>query len=393
MKKLLSMISIVVLGVNTLPTVSNAVLIESNNVKQENNLQNYNRSISEYATIDLNDVELEKTSINVSKYEEHLNNDEEMLQIILTELTKVNRKNKVLPQVIKSTKKDYDNWIVILPQFPTKDGEKIVDDLWMMYIGDDNAFEGYLIVEDLELNYESTIKKKELSEGIKNTHLGEVKKLNEETIKREIIKRNDQLISEEDFYIETITYEGAIVKATEKSKFTGSVMVTFDDVFGSIGDIQTDPARSDAYNSEQSSTKTAVTYIDVDLGKSEFLKTYSYMDYTLTTNYYTQAMGRFNYVVNEKNPVAKSETYKDKNHYKPKYQRIYLNENTSISTFDLLYKNVNQERAYGTLTVTWLNDFKIEIKATVNTYAWATAWNAQWARSEAKMGVSDIKFS
>ncbi|AUM62819.1 hypothetical protein [Spiroplasma monobiae] len=395
MKKLLSMIGVLSFGVTSISPIINFVESNSKVIIDEFNSDIYMKNNSEYATMDLNDVELETTSINVSKHSDKLEDEEAMLSLILQELTLVNKKNKILPQIIKSTKKNYDDWFVVLPQFPKNEGEKVVDDLWMMYMGDDNAFEGYLIVEDLEFTYESKVQKPHLSTVIKNSDIGKVQKLNEDAIVEAVVSINGHEIDKEDFYVESLSYEKAVLRASANSKYQGSVMITFNDVFANIGDIETDPARTDAYNSEQTSQKTAATIIDIDLGKTEFLKSYSYMDYTLTTNYYAQGMGRFDYVVDKDHPTVDktAETYKDKSHYKPRYQRINLNENTSISTFDLLYKNVNQERAYGTLTVNWLNDFKLEIRATVNTYSWSTAWNAQWARAEARMGVSNIKFS
>ncbi|WP_342274900.1 hypothetical protein [Spiroplasma endosymbiont of Cantharis lateralis] len=388
MNKLLATLSSISLSITAVPTLvleTNKHILEKN----ENNLLN-----SEYATLNLSELKLKSGEVNLYPIINNLDDEKFVVITILSQLSKINDKESEILEIITSVQKNYDDWFVVMPQLPTTEGSKSKGDLTMLYLGDSKQFEGILNIKDIFLINENTVVKPILSEAIKITHMGEVKKLNKQVLEAIVLTKNEGYgLKKDDFFIETITYKNAVARATKYGKYIGSVIITFEDVFSGIANVATQSARSDAYNSEQSDFKTSAVVIDIDLGKSKFLSSYKYMDYSLNTNYYTQGMGRFNYTVNQKEPNPKNQQYKDTNHIKPKYKRINVNENTTINAFDLTYKNVNQEKAFGTLTTKWLNDFKFKIRLSVNTWVWASAWNAYWARAEASMSISDIKFS
>ncbi|ALD66330.1 hypothetical protein [Spiroplasma cantharicola] len=391
MNKLLSILSSISLLITSIPTLAlenNQLILDE---KEKDHLY------SKYATINLDELNLKIGEVNLYTIRNKLDDEKEVTMFLLVELIKNNDnkdKEQEITELIKSIVKNFEDWLITLPQLPLIEGSKTTGNLSMLYLGENNDIVGILNIENISLINKNKNTKYELSNIIRDTDINNISKLNKEILEENILQKNIKYgLKETYFSIQTITYESAIAKATEISHYSGFVIITFDDIFKNIKNTATELAQSDAYNSEQSNFKTSAIELDIDLGKNNFLNSYTYMDYSLNANYYTQGMGRFNYTINQTQIDPKYEAYKNTNHVKPKYKRINLNENTTINTFELMYKNVNQEKTFGTLTTRWLSDFKFEIRLNVNTWVWATAWNAYWARAEASMAILEIRFS
>ncbi|ALD66328.1 hypothetical protein [Spiroplasma cantharicola] len=380
---ILSSISLLIAAVPVLVFEKNQITLEKNN----------NYLNSEYATINLDELNLKTGEVNLYAIRNKLDNEKKVTLKLLMDLSNSNKENKEFSLIIKSVAKNFEDWIVIIPELPLEN-KKTVGLFSLTYIWESNQFKGILMLDNLLLSNESVAVKLSLTSVIKETRINKIKKLTKENLESKILFQNLQYgLETRDFSIDTINYEYAIVTVTKESKYSWQVEITYESVLEDIVRVEANLARSDVYNSEQSDFKTSAVEIDIDLGKEKLLEKFKYIDYNLGANYYTQGMGRFEYIVNKNNPETIEYEYKDKSHLKPSYEIIELIENTTINVFELTYKNVNWEKDQGSLITTWLSDFKLEIRLNVNTWVWASAWNTTWARAEARLSLSDIKFS
>ncbi|QHX35726.1 hypothetical protein STIUS_v1c01710 [Spiroplasma sp. TIUS-1] len=355
---------------------------------RSNNILNYAK------TIILEDVVVQtETEINLNKVKDKFDDEQFVTKTILMELMKDNKGNKDLQMIIKSVNSNFDDWIVDLPLLPINEGESTTGDLTLMYVGSNNEFDGVLFISDIKMKNESSIVKPDISEVLVNTHVSDIELLTEEVLINQIYLNNLETgLRKDDIKITNINYEFAIAEATKESSYSGNVKITFDGLFNNISKIETDSKSVAAYNSTQSDFSEKTSIIDISLGKSEFLKTYKYMDYKLTGEYKTDHHGSKTLDV-QKPSNNNFESYKTDINKVMDYETIKLNGDTSINVFELNYKNVNQERALGHVSVSWLDDFRLEIKLRVDVWVYATAWNAMWARASAKMTMMDIVFS
>ncbi|AGM26294.1 hypothetical protein SSYRP_v1c07040 [Spiroplasma syrphidicola EA-1] len=374
MKHLLNIFSVVALATST----ASATLIKDYNFSENTLL---NRS----STIDLENVNLNGGEINLYKIKDKFDDDAIVTKTILMGLLPLNKGNDAeLKKVIANSTKNFDNWIVDLPELPEL--EHVINNVSMtlLYVGSDYEFENYLTINDLILTNYSLNEKQDLNNVVKENIFNDLKVLSETSLTDEIIKANSKYgVKREDFEISEIWYDYAIISATETSNYKGNVTIIYNDVYEKVGHIESGVVKTNVYNSHHEDAEVKTLDVDVALGKEAFLKKYSSMSYVVTG--YTDNNGRgeeggrreLNSITGE------NVTYKDLN--------LKSNsDNNVIFTRD--YSSTNWNKARGEISVRWISDKKIEIQLVVHTEAWATAWNAYWSRVEAQAMISEIKF-
>ncbi|AGM25253.1 hypothetical protein [Spiroplasma chrysopicola] len=369
MKHLLNIFSVLTLATSS----TSAILSKDFNVEEQ-------KLSSRASTIDLSAIELKTGDINLFKIKDKLDDEELVTRTILMGLLPYNKDNDAeLKVIIASVTRNFDNWIIDLPELPVI--EQVVTDtsMTLLYIGSDYAFENYLTIDNLILSNHSLIEKKDLNTVIQKTSFDNLITISETLIIDEIIKENTKYgVKRQDFKITEINYSYAIASATEESNYKGNVAITYKNIFKGLGELESKVVRSDAYNSVREDSDSKVLNVDISLGRDVFLKKYSKMSYKVTGYNWNNHDG--------------TEEFDSSKARKIDYKDLSLFSNDNVLLFNRGHHNVNQMKSWAQLYTRWVSEYKLEIKLTVNTWAYATAWNAQWARVESQIKISELNF-
>ncbi|WP_338983145.1 hypothetical protein [Spiroplasma endosymbiont of Othius punctulatus] len=316
-------------------------------------------------SIDLDDLsnKLKKTDVNL--YQVDLEDEKAVVEFVIKKIIFNNKSvAKELTQVMKNYMSNEDDWVVLIPQIP---GENSTSEgtLDMLYLGESEQFTGTLSA-DVKLLNENEVIKPNISTVLENTDLGVVVNLDSVALKDQIIELNPKL-THDDFEI-IRHYDYLVVNANEEGKYEGTIKVSI--VFNALKDgaFETLVVRADAYNSTQDDDDSASMIIPATLGKDEFLKKYS----TLEFFYAGKSWNNGN---NPPNDMNKKHT-------------ISILENSSKNLYKHNYDGaVNWMHSQGNMKVEWSKDEEnndiLVISMTVKVEVYASAWNAMWARAEA----------
>ncbi|AHI53177.1 hypothetical protein [Spiroplasma culicicola] len=214
-----------------------------------------------------------------------------------------------------------------------------------------------------------------LSEVLKNTSLGVFKNPTDTTILNAIININKDL-SKNDILIDqsSKTYKFAKIYAKEDSKYFGSVNVNY------TGTIETGiyhdsgVQRVDAYNSTQYDGDNKNIYYTPGLGKDALIKSFSNIKISTREWAYD----------NENGWIHKDLSYS---------YNLSLSQSTGNRTiYSFKYSgSVNWMKGQSTFSFSWSTN---QLNFNLNTWvqAYASAWNAYWARAEARTILTNLSF-
>ncbi|AGM25254.1 hypothetical protein [Spiroplasma chrysopicola] len=370
MKHLLNIFSVFILSTTSISTT----LVKDYTYKESNTI------LQQEDTIDLENLNLMGGEINLYKIKDKLEDQQLVVKTILMSLLPVNTGNTYeLQKVIANVNQNINNWIIDLPQLPMNTGMITEGTLLMLYIGNDYQFKNFLTINNLVLKNVSSESKHDLDQAIKNKNLGDISDLTIYGITDKVIEVNAEYdITIADFEITDFSYGSATLIARKNSNYTGTTIVFYRYIFKEIKNMVSKVARADAYNSIQWDEDYQYLNLDISLGKDTFLKKYSKMSYSVTGYNWDNNGGTWN--LNSSN--GENVNYKD----------LSLNSNDNILLFNREYHNVNWMISLAKLETRWVSNYELEIKLFVQVKAYATAWNAYWAKSEAQVTISEINF-
>lgn len=230
-----------------------------------------------------------------------------------------------------------------------------------------------IYVGEIEVSFIDGI---DINIALKNKNLGKVINPDQDSLISLIISKNSN-ISKKDFTIDqaSLSYREVTIIATNESKFFGLTRLEFNGQFNTSITYDSGVQRVDAYNSTQydGDSKTLESYIG--LGKQAFLKTYS----EINVNYKKWAYN--NHHGDIFNGVEDSVTLK------------LSTSGSSIVLYQQPYNgSQNWMKLESSISFKWNENY---LNLNLNTWveAYASGWNSQWARAEARTQITSVNFS
>lgn len=218
------------------------------------------------------------------------------------------------------------------------------------------------------------IDSKNISSVVKNTNLGYFNNPTRTDIIEKIVslypivKRSDFTIDEK-----TLNYSGVNIIATSNSNYHGQILVNYNSNVTTGISYDSGTRRVDAYATTYKDIKTEYLYYYPEFSKEALLKKYS----------------RVNYSASIYGWISSGHSVRDDNYS----TSSKLDSNTaSNQLYSLFYTNVNWMKAYSSVTYTWIGN-KLEFKITTGAEAFASGWNTNWGRAEARTKILNIWFS
>jgi hypothetical protein len=144
--------------------------------------------------------------------------------------------------------------------------------------------------------------------------------------------------------------------------------------------------RVDAYNSTQEKTGDIEISFTPNLGRDAFIATYSTISYGVSGRTWDNSGGE-----NKFTNVTGTTTIGQTNFTVAPINISSLSSG-DLGIFSRIYDNVNAMKINFTVSYNWTGDtFKIDFH--LNVFAYATAWNAEWARAESSLDIVNFKLS
>ncbi|WP_208057185.1 hypothetical protein [Spiroplasma chinense] len=334
---------------------------------------NTNKITVQNSAQDLSKLEIE--SFDVNMYGFGVKDFEEK---IIDGLFENNKDNEIIKKIYMSYIRGAD-WIIRgLPSYmPDKDHSFIEANIKMIPPFSLTEYSGILTFKVRifnDFNFEP------LSELIINRHLGSFRNPTEEQIEAAILEKNSE-IKKGDFYLEDLGYRNAKVHSL---KYSGVVTVYYYNGIEKMHEKTTITNKEilvEAYNSTQKKSVSQFVTYDVHLGKEALLK--SYNEVSLWWKGFTWNNANGNRWHNQEHPSGKKD--------EALYTRITLDlksTTTKVSIMDRVYTGTNWTKVYGRAVLVWINNYRFRVGYEIDISAYATAWNAQWARTSASMHMT-----
>jgi hypothetical protein len=301
--------------------------------------------------------------------------------------------------ILTNYKSNPSNWIILgLPGQWPDEGLIDVFETQMLYVGTDAIFSGILnlnvelininqannlnnIITERTLKFEGDPTKEEL--------LDELYLVNSEAHDGEL----DWDLNVSKVQIFDVTYNGFYLIPAANSDYTGAAYISISSTVinkfinaMSSGVTYIDKLRVDAYNSTQEKTGDITKTFTPKLGRDAFIATYSTVSYGVSGSTWDNAKGTnsFENVSTISNIGQTQFTVAPIN--------ISSLKSGDIGVFSRIYDNVNAMKTNFTVSYNWSNDiFTIDFR--LHVFAYATAWNAEWARTETSVSVVNFNLS
>ncbi|ATZ18984.1 hypothetical protein ESOMN_v1c06020 [Williamsoniiplasma somnilux] len=380
------------------PAATSAVvpINNSNKIEISNKISNkINFDINEnlYTILELDKLLLKKTSINVfdlASSGEDVDQDKLFKEIMAEEL-KNNPEQKVnITTILVDWMKNPTDWLFLeFPQNYPEIGKAQNYDITLLYLGS-GSFNGTLSFEVI-LDNDDTFEKTFLSNAFTTSELGILEDeefLNpEKYIWNTILSVNlNTEVKFEDLIFVNIAYDKTLVTAREESNFKGSYEFKYKTNFNFNVSTSLKTMRVDAYDSTQKDSDSKSLELTFNLGREKLVDIYSSLEYRLSgytwdNKNYTDEIDVFSGSV--------SQTIGNTSIYVPSIDLSI--DSSSVELAHRKYANVNSMESHLNLSWDWITNKTLKITLSGNISAYATAWNAYWARTEAIALIDNIK--
>jgi hypothetical protein len=343
-------------------------------------LNNVNlNSNEESSQTNLDDIQIDAISLNVfDKTSSDYNQVNILLDLLGIAAVRDTKYEKELIQIIDSITDNTSDWIIIgmpasWPDFSTVDKFNVS----LEYAGSDNIFTGVLQFDAELANINS---QNNLKDIFANTNLELLSNPKPDDIldKLKVINGRTDILNEK-LKLVNVTYEECDIIPADPEYFSGTVHVTYHIDTNLSWSFASKLLRTDAYNSSQDQYDQVVFDFTAGLGKDALLATYKSINFTISGYTWDNKNGTdtFNNVVSATNV---GET-------KIATPSINLS-NGGKTLISREYSNVNNMSSTVSYWAVWFgNMFQIVISC--HTHSYATAWNALWARAEAKYTLNN----
>ncbi|AHI52945.1 hypothetical protein [Spiroplasma culicicola] len=366
-----------------LPVMASTQLV---NLTDSNNV--INKSLDDLIILD--DMSLKDVKVNVYNLDQEGNfNKNRLFQLFLSEAKKTNNDMiDNLNAIFKDFLINQDDWYFLdfpssYPQIDTT----IFSNINVFYVGTGN-FEGSLSFT-VEIANKSEIVKDLLADQFEKNELGILMNpKSEQNMIDLIFKYNPKAqVTSDDFLIKEISYYQITLEAKESSKYTGFVKFNYTTKFSLDWTGNSGTLRVNAYNSEQTKYWKQKFVFKSFLGKNKFLDlpnnkiAFSISGYTWDNkndwNYFENIKTQEKELIIEETVIT---NYPISMNIDSGTNRIYHRE----------YVNINKMKSDLSVNYEWINNFEFEIEFHLNVFAYATAINAYWARTESNVRIFDF---
>ncbi len=358
-----------------------------------NNISNINERI------DLGEIYNDTSDFIVDKYNKDGSfNTQDLTKEVSLNAYNKNREIKGMKEFFNSFVRNTRDWEVIgLPNsLPTQSNQKVETTIAFVPMIESLNFDNSLLlnVNFCRTNGEegcsktkpetNTEEKAKLKDILKNTHIGTIKNPSEKLVLTNDVKLNNDLVVN-DLNIDSISYKEEMISS---KTYDGSVLVDFDSKFVSEqnenNSFRTQKAQVEAYNSEQSMTKSASLDFNIALGKDALAGSFDYI-----------GINWKGYSWNNQD----SERWHNNDHFSGTTdniefttKKIGVRGTNDTTVFDRIYSNTNWMKCFGYISISWTDDFTLSINCWVEVSSYATAWNAYWAKAAAYIEIDNVLF-
>jgi hypothetical protein len=395
MKKLLSILG----AIGLVSTASTNVMAMSSN------------SIPRDIITNLDEIKLDRLILNISDIAQNPFDENTLIMRIFAGMLSMAsdiaqtdpEKGEDLIQTSKMILSNYrsnpTDWIILgLPgQWPD---EGLVDifDVQLLYVGADALFSGILNldVEIVNVNTDNNLSKIITEKSLNFESDPTVEQLLDKTYVVNAAANDGN----ENWNFDTskvqvfdVTYNGFYLIPAAGSDYTGAVYISItstviENIIENISeeDVHISNVRVDAYNSTQEKTGDIEISFTPNLGRDAFIATYSTISYGVSGRTWDNSGGE-----NKFTNVTGTTTIGQTNFTVAPINISSLSSG-DLGIFSRIYDNVNAMKINFTVSYNWTGDtFKIDFH--LNVFAYATAWNAEWARAESSLDIVNFKLS